>query len=249
MTDDLARAVASNAAWYHTIELAPGVATPGRVDLRKPAKRILPARLDGRRVLDVGTFDGFWAFEHERRGADVVAIDVERLEAADWPPIHRPRLERAAAEMEIELGRGFAIAKEALGSSVTRVACNVKDLTPDRIGGPVDRAFIGALLLHLRDPVGALEAVRGALVPGGELQVLEPIDVKLSVRHPRRPVAAFEVLGSEFTWWYPNLAALRGWLETAGFADVRRDAIVRPPGHMGMRGIVYCALTACTSRS
>ncbi len=42
------------------------------------------------RVLDVGTWDGFWAFEMERRGADVVALDVEHESEYDWPPRRRP---------------------------------------------------------------------------------------------------------------------------------------------------------------
>jgi SAM-dependent methyltransferase len=242
---ELQSAIASNSAWYHSIELGPGVVTPGRVDLRSAAGKVLPADLSGRRALDVGTFDGFWAFEMEKRGAETVAIDVERLEAADWPPIHRERLEQAARDFEIELGKGFAIASDALGSQVRRIPCNVRDVTPERIGGAVDFAFIGALLLHLRDPVGALEAVRGTLRPGGELRVLEPIDVRLSLRHPRRPLAAFSVVESEFTWWYPNLATLRGWLRTAGFSDVRRAGLpMRPEGRMGMKGIVYAPVRA-----
>jgi SAM-dependent methyltransferase len=246
---DLQSQIARNGAWYHSIELAPGVVTPGRVDLRRAARRVLPRSLAGQRCLDVGTFDGFWAFEHERRGArEVVAIDVERVDAADWPPIHRERLTAAARDFGVELGLGFAIAADALGSQVRRVPLSVYDLEPEAIGGPVDRAFIGALLLHLRDPVGALERVRGALRPGGTLQVVEAVDVKLTLRHPRAPVAGFEVLTSEFTWWYPNLRALRGWLETAGFTDVRARRLLRPPGRMGMRGIVYAGLT-CTSPS
>jgi SAM-dependent methyltransferase len=241
---DLEAAIASNPAWYHTIELAPGVATPGRVDMRKVAGRILPDDLGGKRALDVGTFDGFWAFELERRGAETIAIDVERVEAADWPPIHRKLMEERIQEFQVSLGRGFGIAKEALGSSVQRVLCPVHDVTPERIGGEVDVAFIGALLLHLRDPVGALEAVHGTLAPGGRLVVLEPIDVTLSVLHPRHPRADFRALSSQFTWWYPNIRALLGWVRTAGFGDVRRGRIVRPPGHMGMGGIVYCQVTA-----
>ena len=63
--------------WYHTLELAPGVRTPGWFDLRETAAALLPASLAGRRCLDVGTFDGFWAFEMERRGAaEVIAIDI-----------------------------------------------------------------------------------------------------------------------------------------------------------------------------
>ncbi len=69
--------------WYHALELAPGVVTPGLYDLRgEVAKYHLPERLDGKRALDVGTWDGFWAFELERRGAEVVALDLDDEAAA-----------------------------------------------------------------------------------------------------------------------------------------------------------------------
>src|SRR5918996_1511962 len=87
--------------WYHTLELRPGEWTDGWFDLRPAIKHYgLPEDMTGMRALDVGTFDGFWAFEMERRGADVVAIDVESLEAAEWPPIHRARLECEARDFE-----------------------------------------------------------------------------------------------------------------------------------------------------
>ena len=63
--------------WYHTLELAPGVVTPGWFDLR-PIVSLLPwPDVRGKRCLDVGTYDGFLAFELERRGAaEVVATDI-----------------------------------------------------------------------------------------------------------------------------------------------------------------------------
>src|SRR5919198_6637873 len=72
--------------WYHTQELAPGVVTPGMFDLRPYVRRYeVPDDLSGSRVLDVGTFEGFWAFEFERRGASVIALDVDRIQQLDWP--------------------------------------------------------------------------------------------------------------------------------------------------------------------
>jgi hypothetical protein len=89
--------------WYHTIELAPGAVTSGVVDQRPAANRVLPATLAGLRCLDVGTFDGFWAFEMERRGAaEVVASDVASFDALDWS---RPARARRADEAA---GRGSA---------------------------------------------------------------------------------------------------------------------------------------------
>src|SRR3954449_7987341 len=162
-------AVAANPAWYHTIELAPGVVTPGQIDLRGVVDRVLPKDLTGKRALDVGTFDGFWAFELERRGAEVVAIDVGAVDEAQWPPLQRERLRARAEEWGIELGRGFALASEALGSRVPRIVRSVLEVTPEDLGGEVDLVFMGALVLHLRDPVGALERLHGVLRPGGTL--------------------------------------------------------------------------------
>ena len=230
------RAVAANPHWYHSIELAPGVLTPGRVDLRRVAARLLPASLSGRRCLDVGTFDGFWAFEMERRGAaEVVAIDVAHVSDAEWPPGNRAALEARAREWDVELGRGFRLASEVLEAGVRRVECDVYDLEPDVVGGPVDLVVSGAILLHLRDPVRALERVHGALRPGGELLALEPIAVRETLLSPRRAAARFEPLVHEFNWWVPNLAGLLAWPRAAGFTDVRRAGFHRPPAAPEMR--------------
>jgi SAM-dependent methyltransferase len=205
------------------------VLTPGRIDLRATAAKLLPDDLRGKRALDVGTFDGFWAFELERRGAEVVAIDLERAEAAQWPPVSRARLEQEASEFGVTLGRGFELAAGLLGSNVGRVVCDVLELTPERIGGPVDVVFMGALLIHLRDPVLALERIFETLEPGGALYQLEALSIRLSLTHPRRPVARFQTLETPFNWWVPNWAALKSWLLTAGFTDIRRAGLHRPP--------------------
>lgn len=239
------QAVRENPAWYHTIELAPGVVTPGAVDLRAVADRILPADLSGMRALDVGTFDGFWAFEMERRGADVIALDVERVEAAEWPPASRAEMERRAREWGVELGLGFRLASELLGSNVRRVICNVYDLSPEAIGGQVDFAFSGAILLHLRDPVRALEQVRSALNPRGELRLMEPISLALTLRAPSRPSAVFKAAHSGFGWWLPNLASLHAWPRAAGFATTERVAFVRPPARRARQ--VYAGLSCSVS--
>src|SRR5579862_4659707 len=74
---DLESLVAEH-TWYHTLELGHGVVTPGWFDTRPAVCAVrFPASLAGVRCLDVATFDGFWAFEMERRGAaEVVAIDL-----------------------------------------------------------------------------------------------------------------------------------------------------------------------------
>src|SRR5438132_10227903 len=93
--------------WYHSIELTPDFVTPGWFDLRPFLDAYgLPDRMDGLRALEVGTWDGFWAFEMERRGAEVVALDLDDERQLDWPPRRRP-----AAYSQKQRGRGFQLAK------------------------------------------------------------------------------------------------------------------------------------------
>ena len=67
-TQELQARVADNPAWYHRSTSARASATDGYVDWRKKAASILPDDLSGKRCLDIGTYDGFWAFEMERAG-------------------------------------------------------------------------------------------------------------------------------------------------------------------------------------
>ena len=63
------RLVQEHEFWYHTIDVAPGVATPGWFDLRPVVDRYPWPDVTGKRCLDIGTYDGFLAFQLEARGA------------------------------------------------------------------------------------------------------------------------------------------------------------------------------------
>ncbi len=214
--------------WYHTIGLAPGVETPGWFDLRGVVDLFpFPSTLSGNRCLDVGTFDGFWAFEMEKRGADeVVAIDILDPLRWDWPADSDSETIAAIGKRKAA-GAGFDIAKRELKSQVRRLELSVYDLDPDSIGH-FDVVYMGSLLLHLRDPIKALERVRA--VCRGALIVCDAIDAPLSAALRRRPVASLDGLGRPW-WWKPNLAGLVRMVEVAGFEVVDRPSRLRlPPG-------------------
>ncbi|MEJ7582534.1 MAG: methyltransferase domain-containing protein [Acidimicrobiales bacterium] len=200
--------------WYHTIDLPDGSSTPGWFDTRgAPGHASLPASLGGRRCLDVGTFDGFWAFEMERRGADeVFAVDLDDPAALDWSYDERERGPALVRSWGNQRGPGFATAAEALGSTVRRVNCSVYDLDIKDVG-QFDLVFCGALLLHLKDPVAALESMRG--VCRGELLLVEHLDPWLELAAPRVPSARFAADWDQ--WWQANSAGLRAMTERAGF--------------------------------
>jgi tRNA (mo5U34)-methyltransferase len=211
-TPSLADEIAAN-SWYHSIELPEGVTTDGVFDTVGERARVpLPESLEGKRCLDVGTADGFWAFEMERRGAaEVVAVDVPDRSALDWPA--QVDQEEWKVVEPLAEHRGFHLAKQALGSNVRLEERRVYDLDASDLG-EFDFAFMGSLLLHLRDPIGALQAVRR--VVHGELLSVDTISPLLTLLHPRQPIARLEAPGWPL-WWLVNLAGYRHMFGTAGW--------------------------------
>ncbi len=216
------------------IELGDGRTTPGMFDLRATVEHAgLPRDLAGAIALDVGTFDGFWAFELERRGARVTAIDVDTIPPPDTPAIHHDRYAREVGATTT--GAGFLALREHFGSRVTRLVRSVYELQPDDLPGPVDIAFCGALLQHLRDPVGALEAIRGVLAPDGLLVLLESYQEPRGTRN--QPVAQF--LGHRgWTLWMPTRSCLHAWLEAAGYTERTELGVTRLSSAHGQHRLV-----------
>jgi tRNA (mo5U34)-methyltransferase len=203
------------------MELQPGVVTPGWFDLRPIVDRLPWPSLDGMRCLDIGTYDGFLAFEMERRGAaEVVATDLPEHENWDWPPRLRARgPEALAAIAGPKKGLGFEIARRALGSAVEREFLSVYELTPERIG-TFDVVVCGSLMLHLRDPLRALEAIRS--ICSGSFLSNEEVRVGLFAGRRGRPMAELDGTSNLCQWWIPSPAGHRQMLLATGF-DVEQS--------------------------
>jgi tRNA (mo5U34)-methyltransferase len=201
--------------WYHTIELGHGVATPGYVDHRQQLKYYrLPEDMTGMRVLDVATFDGFWAFEFERRGAEVVAIDVGSLRQTDIPKNWVDVVEKKM-DLDAPKGRGFQIAHEILGSKVQKEVCSVYEISPERLGR-FDMAFCSDLLIHIREPLAAMEAI---------WTVTDKFAIFADVYHPEleafdNALVEFCQAGQADLWWRPSTRAYKLWLQVARFSRV-----------------------------
>jgi tRNA (mo5U34)-methyltransferase len=233
MESDARGAVAAHPLWYHTMELAPGVVTPGWFDLRPVVDRLPWPDVAGRRCLDVGPYDGFLSFELERRGAaEVVAADIGGHADWDWPPSMRGRgPEALSAIAGVPPGSGFEIAKRMLGSAVERVELSVYELSPERIG-EFDVVVCGSLLLHLRDPLRALESIRSVCT--GRFLSAEQIRPGLTAWRRRRPLAELDGLSELCQWWVPNAAGHARMVAAAGFDVERRTrpyAVAFGPAH------------------
>jgi SAM-dependent methyltransferase len=147
----LAEALARH-RFYHIIEVAPGLFTPGDPQQVPPQQLVMRMlggiSFEGKRVLDVGCRDGLFSFEAERRGArEVIGIDND--------------LSTGATDVLIP----------HFGSRVRMVEMNVLDLRPDTFG-TFDVVLFAGVLYHMRYPMWTLQALRDVLVDGGEM-VLE----------------------------------------------------------------------------
>ena len=205
--------------WYHTIDLGQGVVTPGLFDHRPYLSEYrIPDQLDGMKVLDVATFDGFWAFELERRGAEVVALDLSTFAELDLPPRVRAGMPPGLGR---EIGQGFELCRTVLGSKVRREVLSVYELSPERLG-KFDLVFMGDLLLHLMNPMKALQNV--CRVTAGEAIVVD-------VFHPVLPgrLVTYESGVSHCIWWYLSYGALEQMVRDAGFGTV--ECVNRFPLH------------------
>jgi tRNA (mo5U34)-methyltransferase len=193
----------------------------------------VPAGLSGMRCLDVGTMDGFWAFEMERRGAaSVTAIDLDDPEALDWPA----SLRGGDTTLDDTKAERFALAKRALGSSVERVTMSVYDLSPEL--GSFDFVYCGDLLIHLKNPVVAVEGIRS--VTTGSAVIAN--NIKRFRFREKQPIAELDGV-DQFVWWYTNLAGLVRIVRAAGFARVEPSETFELPFReggdwRGLRGVV-----------
>jgi tRNA (mo5U34)-methyltransferase len=219
---DARTAVAGVRRWYHCIEVAPGVVTPGLFDLRAVADKLPWPDVRGRRCLDVGTADGYFAFELERRGAaEVVAVDLSAHEQWDWEfRVGEGGVQYLRQVAGPEPGEGFRVAHRLLGSSVRFQEGSVYDLT-SATRGEFDVVTCGSLLLHLRDPLRALAAMRS--VCRGVLLCTNQIDLGRSLWAPRSPLFRLDGTSRITQWWLANAAGHRQMVRAAGF-DVERQS-------------------------
>ena len=145
--------------WFHTFSLDAGqVYTPGVARDHRYRLPFFPESLTGRSVLDVGTFDGFYAFLAEARGARrVVAVDNEQYK--DWV--------RARWGVELEGGEGFRTIAELLDSRV--VYRRMDAFALDSLGERFDLILCFGILHRVADPLGLLSVLRRRLERNGEV--------------------------------------------------------------------------------
>jgi len=215
--------------WYHTIDLGGGLVTPGDYDYRAALPSFKFAdNMTGLSVLDVGSATGFFAFEFERRGAEVTSVEIPSIEQWDAPkgddrdPLMQEYLAEFGVKTVEELQRlhldgPFEFCRDRLHSQMRRCHSTIYQLSPAVLGrASFDLVFIGDVLLHLISPFTAL----GVVAPLCADTLV--ISQEIGDEDERRPLMIYrggEMRGGD-TYWLPNLACFEAMLRRLGFRTI-----------------------------
>lgn len=175
-----------------------------RSDLKWRRLATAVAPLEGRRVLDVGCGNGYYALRMLGAGARlVVGVDPTLL---------------------------FVMQFRALAHFLPPLPVHVLPLRSQELpaaSGAFDTVFSMGVLYHQRAPVDHLRELRAQLAPGGEL-VLETIVLPGDEALSRTPADRYARMRN--VWHLPTVPELETWLARSGYRDVRvHDVTVTTP--------------------
>jgi len=206
--------------WVHAIDLGDGVVTPGCWGKGNPTNLIAFDDIDfrGKKVLDIGCWDGLYSFEAEKRGAsEVYATDLISQRSYMLPT--------------------FELAREALGSKVKHFPhVSVYDVEKELGVRDFDIVIYCGVYYHLKDPLRSICSLRRVMKEGGTLLIEGAIIDLGHVPPPATPhvgprksshdvFARFyyreQFRGEDSNWWVPTIPCLREWVECNYFEIIK----------------------------
>lgn len=182
--------------WWHQIKLSNGEYTPGEVyhgpaGGNWPNKRFgLPENLTGKKVIDIGAWDGFFSFEAEKNGAEfVLAADAKQEDGGNWGGTE-----------------GFNFVKNDLKSKVEYTELNLENnQNVDDIFkkyNKFDVILCYGVLYHLKSPLNSVENLKKLIKPDGILLLETAISTTIS----ETPVLEYRPFFNDdpTNYFYPN---------------------------------------------
>jgi SAM-dependent methyltransferase len=201
--------------FYHTMELPGYGVISGDWDLRRGVDDYLGrVAFAGQRVLEIGPASGFLTFEMEKRGAEVVSVEVTADHGWDFVPYPAGKLEEIFDSRRLvmqQLKNSYWLSHAAQSSKAKVYYGDVYNL-PAALG-EFDIAVMGSVLLHCRDPLQIVEQC------GKKARLLIIVDMF----HPdleEAPVCRLAPTPQNFlwhTWWHFSTQFFAQFLAVMGF--------------------------------
>ena len=215
-----ARATVDDCNWYHTFDLPGGGSIDGAWDLRGRESAYLGGvDVAGKRVIEPGPASGYLSFYMERQGAHVVSFESGFDVTIDLLPVaggdtaaNRADLMRTTVE---GIHNSWWYMHRTYGSFAQLVHGDVYNLPRDL--GEFDVAVFGAILLHLREPWGAISEVAKRTTERIVVtDLIQDREAPLESNIMRfSPLATHEISN----WWALYPGAVVSMLERVGFGN------------------------------
>ncbi len=185
--------------WAHSIDVGGGVVTPGHWGAPNPliVSALNEVDFKGKKVLDIGCWDGLWSFMAEERGASEIYATDDRSQR---PFTHSPTFD-LAAKLRGSKARYFG---DVSIHNVSKLG--VKDF---------DVVINCGIYYHLKDPLLSFARLRQVMKDGATLIVSGMVtdSPEVSARFYYHEHFA----GDASNWWVPTIPCLRQWVECSFF--------------------------------
>lgn len=206
-------------SWYQRIPMPDGTLTPGVQDSQGMLRTLdslgLPADMTGKRVLDVGCGEGYFAFECEKRGAEIRVVELRTS----------------------PLVKGFDQARKWYNSSAVLEFTNIENgnlymTDPGLWQDQFDYIFLFGVIYHLRNPLVALDNLFAMAKPGAlifiESHMLDGAAIldkngqtgSLQTNIKGTWQLVEDLNGDGSCYWFPSKSGLEAALKRAGFMPV-----------------------------
>ncbi len=224
--------------FYHVMDLPDVGCVGGQWDLRGHVDEYL-GNVDflGKRVLEIGPASGFLTVEMERRGAEVVAVEVTDDPGWDfvpYPPAVLDPIRVTRAEHMRRIKNSFWFTHRANNSKAKLYygdACNL----PDALGS-FDIAVMAAVLLHTRSPLAIIEecAKRAKTLVICDLLFTDIEGSPVCRLNPTRENKSWD------TWWHFSTDFLAQFIGVLGYDNctITRHTQMAPNGPLQLFTIV-----------
>jgi SAM-dependent methyltransferase len=202
--------------FYHTMELPGYGVIEGRDwDLRAGVDEYLgKVAFSAQRVLEIGPASGFLTFEMEKRGADVISVEVTPEHSWDFVPYPTAKLQEVFGPRRIvmqQLKNSYWFSHAAHRSKAKVYYGDVYNL-PAALR-EFDIAVMGSVLLHCRDPLRIVEQC-------GKMARLLVITDMFHPDLEGAPICRLAPTSQNFlwhTWWHFSTQFFTQFLAVMGF--------------------------------